>query len=83
MHDTSSQNDIKFVIMLAPNKSSVYPEYLPSFVFPGKEKFYQKMLLVFLLVAKIPLFLKVIGLMPYITLLIVFMMMSTRILIKI
>ena len=39
MHNAARNNGARFVIFIGPNKSSVYPEYLPPFVTPAAKRF--------------------------------------------
>ena len=37
INDYCNQNNVKFVFMVAPNKNSIYPEYMPSNYRPAKK----------------------------------------------
>jgi hypothetical protein len=39
LRDTARQRGTAFAIFIGPNKSSIYPEYLPPMIFPAKERF--------------------------------------------
>lgn len=36
INDYCNQNDVKFIFTIAPNKNSVYPEYMPANYFPAE-----------------------------------------------
>lgn len=38
-HDAAHEGGAEFFILIGPNKSSIYPEYLPPLIFPGSQRF--------------------------------------------